>query len=290
MKSSALVMKVVQFIFLCIDTLHANVCRSTGGIVECCPGYSWNKIENRCIGCRSGTFGLRCDMSCPYPQYGYNCSSKCSCTEDHCDPADGCPDLTYKSTTFPQSTNIFISSVKMKNGCRSGTFGLRCDMSCPYPQYGYNCSSKCSCTEDHCDPADGCPDLTYKSTTFPQSTNIFISSVKMKNACNDGYVGENCTATCPELYYGRECRLKCNCNKDQCNHIAGCSKSAISEGTLNNVTSPSNKSRVLTIKSSSTVIGITSTNISTEFNLCTGEKTKALGYSSLIHDMYYAVY
>lgn len=23
---------------------------STEGIVECCPGYSWNKIENRCIG------------------------------------------------------------------------------------------------------------------------------------------------------------------------------------------------------------------------------------------------
>lgn len=45
----------------------------------------------------------------------------------------------------------------------------------------------------------------------------------------------------------------------------------------------------LTIKSSSTLIGNTSTNISTEFNRCTGEKTKELGYSSLIHDMYYAV-
>eukprot|EP00105_Crassostrea_gigas_P006794 XP_011420847.1 PREDICTED: protein draper-like [Crassostrea gigas] len=93
MKSSPLVVKVVQLIFLCIDTLHANLCRSTGGIVECCPGYSWNKIEYRCIGCRAGTFGPRCDMSCPYPQYGHNCLSKCSCTEDHCNTADGCPDL-----------------------------------------------------------------------------------------------------------------------------------------------------------------------------------------------------
>ncbi|XP_052708136.1 uncharacterized protein LOC128183230 isoform X1 [Crassostrea angulata] len=121
MKSSALIVKVVQFIFLCIDTLHANVCRSTGGIVECCPGYFWNKIENRCIGCRAGTSGPRCDMPCPYPQYGHNCLSNCSCTEDHCDPADGCPDWTNKSTTFPQSTNIFISSVKMKNDLDSIT-------------------------------------------------------------------------------------------------------------------------------------------------------------------------
>uniref|UniRef100_A0A8W8JB35 Uncharacterized protein n=1 Tax=Magallana gigas TaxID=29159 RepID=A0A8W8JB35_MAGGI len=91
MKSSALVVKVVQLIFLCIDTLNANICRSTKGIVECCPGYFWNKIENRCIGCPAGTFGPRCDIACPYPQYGHNCLSKCSCTEDHCDPADGCP-------------------------------------------------------------------------------------------------------------------------------------------------------------------------------------------------------
>lgn len=62
-----------------------------------------------------------------------------------------------------------------------------------------------------------------------------------------------------------------------------------SVGTLTNVTLPSNIIRGLTIKSSSTLIGNTSTNISTEFNRCTGEKTKELGYSSLIHDMYYAV-
>ncbi|XP_052708151.1 uncharacterized protein LOC128183243 [Crassostrea angulata] len=60
-------------------------------------------------------------MSCPYPQYGHNCSSKCSCRDDHCDPADGCPDLTNKSTTFPQSTHIFIPSVKMKDDLDSIT-------------------------------------------------------------------------------------------------------------------------------------------------------------------------
>lgn len=35
--------------------------------------------------------------------------------------------------------------------------------------------------------------------------------------------------------------------------------------------------------------GNISTTISTEFNLCTGKKTKELGYSSLIHVMYDAV-
>lgn len=88
MKSSALVVKVIQFFFLvywyftceCLqkvkyiflkfkivietsvnEYIHTYMNRyvntyflllyiSTGGVVECCPGYSWNKIENRCIG------------------------------------------------------------------------------------------------------------------------------------------------------------------------------------------------------------------------------------------------
>lgn len=50
-------------------------------------------------------------------------------------------------------------------------------------------------------------------------------------------------------------------------------------GTMNNVTSPSKINRVLTIKSStSKVIGKISSTICTEFNLCTGEQTKEIGY------------
>lgn len=48
-------------------------------------------------------------------------------------------------------------------------------------------------------------------------------------ACTGGYIGEDCSATCPELYYGQECRFKCTCTKDQCNHVVGCSKS-VSKG------------------------------------------------------------
>lgn len=59
---------------------------------------------------------------------------------------------------------------------------------------------------------------------------------------------------------------------------------------MSNVTSPSKTNRTFNIKSSTfKVTGNISTTISTEFNLCTGKKTKKLGYSSLIHSMYYAV-
>lgn len=59
---------------------------------------------------------------------------------------------------------------------------------------------------------------------------------------------------------------------------------------MSNITSPSKTNRTFNIKSSTfKVTGNMSTTISTEFNLCTGKKTKKLGYSSLIHGMYYAV-
>lgn len=59
---------------------------------------------------------------------------------------------------------------------------------------------------------------------------------------------------------------------------------------MSNVTSPSKTNRTFNIKSSTfKVTGNISTTISTEFNLCTGKKTKELGYSLLNHGMYYVV-
>lgn len=40
--------------------------------------------------CEVGKIGPHCEIACPYPWYGKKCLSKCNCSEDHCDPADGC--------------------------------------------------------------------------------------------------------------------------------------------------------------------------------------------------------
>ncbi|XP_052708155.1 multiple epidermal growth factor-like domains protein 10 [Crassostrea angulata] len=103
------------------------------------------------------------------------------------------------------------------------------------------------------------------------------------SACSDGYIGKNCSTKCHGLYYGQGCKLKCDCTKDQCNHIAGCSKSS-SEGMMSVPISPSKTIQVLTIKSStSKVIDNTSNAVSTE------KKRKQLGNSSSLLAMYYAI-
>lgn len=39
--------------------------------------------------CEVGKIGPHCEIACPYPWYGKKCLSKCNCSGDHCDPADG---------------------------------------------------------------------------------------------------------------------------------------------------------------------------------------------------------
>lgn len=49
--------------------------------------------------------------------------------------------------------------------------------------------------------------------------HIFFIHLK---ACNDGYFGINCGYTCPDLYFGKRCILRCNCSIGHCHHVHGC--------------------------------------------------------------------
>lgn len=43
-------MIVIVCCFLsCIVISSSKVCRNPEGVVKCCPGYMWNRIENRCV-------------------------------------------------------------------------------------------------------------------------------------------------------------------------------------------------------------------------------------------------
>lgn len=44
-----MIMKMICFLSLCVAVLDSKVCSSSKGVVVCCQGYVWNKIENRCI-------------------------------------------------------------------------------------------------------------------------------------------------------------------------------------------------------------------------------------------------
>ncbi|KHN74504.1 Platelet endothelial aggregation receptor 1 [Toxocara canis] len=54
----------------------------------CCPGYFMND-EQKCEECNLGRTGHNCMDSCPQGWYGRNCSSKCFCWSELCDPVSG---------------------------------------------------------------------------------------------------------------------------------------------------------------------------------------------------------
>lgn len=58
----------------------------------------WNDVDDECKPCEAGQIGAQCEIVCPYPWYGKQCLSKCQCSEDRCDPAEGCIEWTTKDS------------------------------------------------------------------------------------------------------------------------------------------------------------------------------------------------
>uniref|UniRef100_A0A8W8JFB6 Uncharacterized protein n=1 Tax=Magallana gigas TaxID=29159 RepID=A0A8W8JFB6_MAGGI len=55
----------------------------------CCLSWSTTNIEI-CDKCVAGYFGIKCQASCRYPNYGDLCQKSCSCTEPYCNHITGC--------------------------------------------------------------------------------------------------------------------------------------------------------------------------------------------------------
>lgn len=59
--------------------------------------------------CEAGKIGPQCEIVCPYPWYGKQCLSKCLCSENHCDPVDGCIGLGIILRSSNYSSIIILS-------------------------------------------------------------------------------------------------------------------------------------------------------------------------------------
>nr|XP_034331320.1 uncharacterized protein LOC105341173 isoform X2 [Crassostrea gigas] len=126
----------MSFLFLFIDTSHSDLCKSTEGVLECCPGYAWNRIEERCKKCDAGKFGPRCEKVCPYPYYGNICVFKCDCNENLCNPSDGCSDRTNTSTTSSQKFRMLsLSSSDAERNNFTGLYAITKETSTPNVPY-----------------------------------------------------------------------------------------------------------------------------------------------------------
>nr|XP_034300469.1 uncharacterized protein LOC117681180 isoform X2 [Crassostrea gigas] len=59
-------------------------------------------------------------------------------------------------------------------------------------------------------------------------------------ACPVGYIGFNCTRSCPYPLYGQFCFKECHCSQSECDHIKGCKKygPARSRKPMTSISSP----------------------------------------------------
>ncbi|XP_078324906.1 uncharacterized protein LOC111104961 isoform X2 [Crassostrea virginica] len=69
--------------------LNSKLCQGPDGLV-CCADFVWNKIENRCVPCNDGYFGINCGYTCPDLYFGKRCILRCNCSIGHCHHVHGC--------------------------------------------------------------------------------------------------------------------------------------------------------------------------------------------------------
>lgn len=50
----------------------------------------------------------------------------------------------------------------------------------------------------------------------------FLIAMKLLTVCHDGFIGINCSTSCPSKQYGTLCSETCNCPDEICHHVYGC--------------------------------------------------------------------
>ncbi|XP_078321111.1 uncharacterized protein LOC111110892 isoform X2 [Crassostrea virginica] len=81
---------------------------------KCNQNQILDELTNKCIDCPAGFYGPRCNVTCPFPNFGQDCLSICTCIKDQCNYIYGCK-IGFQ-TTPPNS-----STTKTKNDFKSRT-------------------------------------------------------------------------------------------------------------------------------------------------------------------------
>lgn len=138
---------MISNISTCILNFHYR-----SGVLQCCFGYVWNSIENRCIrennhnifllnicfcydssvyiffqclACEDGYFGQNCSDPCPPPYFGQTCRSKCNCTDDqYCHHVRGCIQPHGKYLIIKWIRRVFLAT-QLCHTCIKFIFSIR---------------------------------------------------------------------------------------------------------------------------------------------------------------------
>lgn len=65
----------------------------------------------RSLVCPVGFLGAKCEKPCIYPGYGSGCQMKCNCTEEFCDPVNGCNDVTIERKIHVTYSNPLLETI-----------------------------------------------------------------------------------------------------------------------------------------------------------------------------------
>ncbi|XP_052707710.1 uncharacterized protein LOC128182969 isoform X2 [Crassostrea angulata] len=72
---------------------------------NCIEDCQWRKVDDKCIDCQDGYYGINCSRQCRYPNYGKHCQQDCShCNREMCNSTVGC--RTQNGTIDRESQNM----------------------------------------------------------------------------------------------------------------------------------------------------------------------------------------
>ncbi|XP_043450891.1 multiple epidermal growth factor-like domains protein 6 isoform X2 [Prionailurus bengalensis] len=75
-----------------------------------------------------------------------------------------------------------------------------------------------------CSPSTGCPEGTYDLNC--QRMHKYLNGGSCDTVigtyhCPPGFIGADCSQTCPEDHHGRDCVQPCSCGSGQCDPVTG---------------------------------------------------------------------